>query len=416
MRKINRCFFVGPLLVCAVAMPLSAPAATPAIYDLGTLSRDSFGVAVNASGQVAGDSYISPNTNTIHAFKYSGTPGVDGLMRDLGTLGGNDSHAYGIGTSGQIVGFSYLAGNTLYRAYLYTGTPGIDGSMVDLGTLGGTTSAARAINSSGQIVGSSATGSTTHAFLYSGIPGNGGHMIDLGSLNGPNGYSTAFAISSTGLVAGTSIGTFGGPHAVRYIGAPGNVTIDDLGTLGGTQSDGLAINSIGQVAGQSYTVGNLATHAFLYSGTPGSGGDMADLGTLGGRDSVANAVNDAGQVIGYSKIAGNITYHGFLYTGTPGTGGHMIDLDAWFDANNPIEGAKWTLTSASGMNENGWITGDGIYNDGPGGLSDGYRAFLLDASALVVPEPAGIVMMGIGAAFVLMARRLRPVAWKCVAR
>ena len=52
----------------------------------------------------------------------------------------------------------------------------------------------------------------------------------------------------------------------------------------------------------------------------------------------------------------------------------MIDLDAWLDANNPTEGAKWTLVSAAGLGEKGWVTGIGTYNDGPGGLSDGDRA------------------------------------------
>ena len=43
-----------------------------------------------------------------------------------------------------------------------------------------------------------------------------------------------------------------------------------------------------------------------------------------------------------------------------------------------------------GWNSQGWwvssglITGGGHYDDGPGGLTDGYRAYLLDASSLLV--------------------------------
>ena len=46
----------------------------------------------------------------------------------------------------------------------------------------------------------------------------------------------------------------------------------------------------------------------------------------------------------------------------------MIDLDAWLDANNPAEGAKWTLISAAGVTDAGLITGYGIYDydDGRG--------------------------------------------------
>src|SRR5215472_15567820 len=49
----------------------------------------------------------------------------------------------------------------------------------------------------------------------------------------------------------------------------------DLGTLGGTQSQGNALNHHGQVTGYAYTT--VQSHAFLYSN-----GTMLDLGTLGG--------------------------------------------------------------------------------------------------------------------------------------
>jgi hypothetical protein len=64
-------------------------------------------------------------------------------------------------------------------------------------------------------------------------------------------------------------------------------------------------------------------------------------------------------------------------------------LNAWLDVNNPVEGAKWTLDFGSGINDNGLITGTGNYDDGPGGLSDGFRAFLLDASSLLPPDLPG---------------------------
>ena len=70
----------------------------------------------------------------------------------------------------------------------------------------------------------------------------------------------------------------------------------------------------------------------------------------------------------------------------PGVDGEMIDLENWLNTNNPTEGAKWTLTQAVGVSDNGWITGQGQYNDGSGEVT---RAFLLDASSLV-PEPAAL--------------------------
>jgi hypothetical protein len=70
----------------------------------------------------------------------------------------------------------------------------------------------------------------------------------------------------------------------------------------------------------------------------------------------------------------------------------MIDLDAWLDANDPVEGAKWTLTAARGITDTGLITGYGDYNDG---VTSATRAFVLDASALV-PEPGSLSLLGLG--------------------
>jgi probable HAF family extracellular repeat protein len=178
----------------------------------------------------------------------------------------------------------------------------------------------------------------------------------------------------------------------------------DLGTLGGSDSFGQAINASGQVAGNTQTVGNSTFHAFLYTGTPGSDGVMTDLGTLGGPNSRGDAINDAGQVAGWSTTP--VGDHAFLYTGTPGADGHMIDLDAWLDATNPIDGAKWTLRDALGLSDSGLITGYGDYSDGPGGLSDGTRAFLLDASSLLVPEPSTFALAALGAAALYVVKRV----------
>ena len=89
----------------------------------------------------------------------------------------------------------------------------------------------------------------------------------------------------------------------------------------------------------------------------------------------------------------------------------MLDLDAWLDANNPTEGAKWTLTDEhfgqiSISSNTGWITGLGVYDpDGPGGIAAADRAYLLDASSLVVPEPSSFVLLALAAPALLRRRR-----------
>ena len=48
-----------------------------------------------------------------HAFLYTGTPGVDGMMHDLGTLGPFASMAYAINNDGQVTGTSQVAAGDL---------------------------------------------------------------------------------------------------------------------------------------------------------------------------------------------------------------------------------------------------------------------------------------------------------------
>jgi probable HAF family extracellular repeat protein len=398
--RSRHCTLLAVLLsVLAASAPAPGLAAPPAIYTLGNFNDElTIGWAVNDSGQVSG-----MGTNTYGAFIYTGTPGSDGGMHDLGIQYGGD-----VNDAGQVVG-TYLS-----HACLYTGAPGRGGVIADLGTLGGPESAGIGINNSGQVVGYSKTASgASHAFLYTGTPGSGGAMADLGTLGGT--LSGGTEVNDSGQVAGYSKTASGETHAFLYTGAPGSGgAMADLGALAGDSfSYSAAINEVGQVVGWSErSAGIGSSHAFLYSGTPGAGGQMINLGTLGGSQSWAHDINDTGQIVGSSYIA-NGAFNGplraFLYTGKPGVDGRMIDLEAWLDANNPVEGAKWHLNYAYGLSNNGWITGTGGYYDGPGGMSDGAFAFLLDASSLLIPEPSSLSLLTLAAPMLMFRHRRRTV-------
>ena len=87
--------------------------------------------------------------------------------------------------------------------------------------------------------------------------------------------------------------------------AAASYTVTDLGSLGYPETFPYGINATGQVTGLSYlsktftyscgypvrTCTAHLSHAFLYGN-----GTMTDLGTLGGHDSQGNAVNLSGQV------------------------------------------------------------------------------------------------------------------------
>src|SRR5688572_15962533 len=93
-------------------------------------------------------------------------------------------------------------------------------------------------------------------------------------------------------VIALAVMTLGIANVPAALAAPGD--IHNLGTLGGTYSEGWGVNDAGQVAGASYFSDN-TYRAFRYSGTPGSGGAMADLGSLGGAYSLGHGINSSGQ-------------------------------------------------------------------------------------------------------------------------
>src|SRR4051794_20371155 len=70
--------------------------------DLGESGAD----AINATGQIAGSTFVT--SNTVHATLWTGN-----TKTDLGTLGGGAAFGQGINDSGQVVGFSQIANSFL---------------------------------------------------------------------------------------------------------------------------------------------------------------------------------------------------------------------------------------------------------------------------------------------------------------
>lgn len=159
-------------------------------------------------------------------------------------------------------------------------------------------------------------------------------ITDLGSLgNGARGYG----INANGQVAGGSYTSqsvqvpcpprqYGGQkkcvtnpeHAFLWSSG----SMNDLGTLGGTNSEGLAVNLSGQVAGWSETK-NSGHDAFVTSKNK-----MIDLGAIGplvGWESSATGINDFGEVVGWWGF--NPGEHAFLYSN--GTVTTLPDLSGY---------------------------------------------------------------------------------------
>jgi probable HAF family extracellular repeat protein len=325
-----------------VGVPLAARGEY-AVVDLGALINppglSGSGVSgVNLSGQVSITN--APDALNFHAFRYAG-----GASLDLGTLGGVDSFGHGINNAGQVVGRSKTAAD-IKHAFVWTpgDTSGVltNPQMKDLNPTGGA-SEATAINATGQIAGYVTTRiqnkDLDRAFLYSK-----GALTQLPLPAGNYAHTYAYGINDSGKVVGEAYtANAGAAHAFIYNG----VTSTEIGDFGGGSSSPAAINNNGRVVGYSANTDGY-DRAFLYSN-----GVMSDLGSLGGHYSYANAINNINQIVGGSFTDdADTTFHAFLSDGVSA----MIDLTSKVTS----KAADWVLSSASGINDRGFIVGSGV--------------------------------------------------------
>lgn len=326
-------------VLCGACSGVAAAQASYAVTDLGTLSGSNSAKAadINRVGQIVG-------TSANHAFLWS-----NGVMTDLGTLGGGVSMAYSINDSGVVVGEASTASGEMH-AFVWQ-----NGVMKDLG-VAGETSAARGINSKGDIVGVSyAKNVRGGAVLWSG-----GQRQSLGDL-GPSGSgSTAVSINDKGQIAGVSSGFATNQGVIRAV-VWLNGTISDLGALGGLHSTANSINAQALVVGWAEVTDN-STAAFQWQN-----GKMSQLASLpgsvtsAGNGTQATAVSDSGLIVG-SCVTSTGETHAVIWSN-----GKITDL------NSLIPQTGLTLTRATGINRSGQIVVEQQTNlDGPA-----TRAFLL---------------------------------------
>src|ERR1051326_5412225 len=247
----------------------------------------------------------------------------EGTKTNIGALyPGGATEAYGINKKSQVVGSSWNV-NESFKRHAFRWTNGV---MTDLGTLGGSYSAAMGINDSGDVTGRSIINDSTG--VYHGFIWKNGLMTDLGTLGIG---SEADGINNSGQIAGSSEINDTIKHAFLWQ----NGSLSDLGTLGGNISDARGINNRGEIVGTSTLDRYSGSLGYI-----ASGGGMTGLGFIAAPDiypgsSGATAINDSSEVVGGSSwsrlLQGNYN-HAFVWKD-----GIMTDLNSVTDTTGGWE-------------------------------------------------------------------------------
>jgi probable HAF family extracellular repeat protein len=301
----------------------------------------------------------APLINNAAVVRYGGLESHKPLytVRNLGSLGGTSCClVVTVNVRGWVNGTSNLPGDKNFHPFLW-----VDGVMTDLGTLGGPNASVGGMNDRGDVtVGGSDTGMLdpngedfcvfgTHQICRSFVWRNGKRMLiptlggNNGDVNGINNDGLVLAVAETTVHDSTCVA----PQKFRYEAFswdPDTNAIYRLHPLkGDLASEAFAMNDRGEFGGYSGACGNgeadpyTMNHAVVWQH-----GIAIRLKTLGG--TVANTVfgiNNHGQTAGWSALRGDTTAHAVLWQNdTP------IDLGA-------LPGDHFSV--AGGINDAGQI-------------------------------------------------------------
>lgn len=381
----------APATAAAVTKAIASAVTTYSVVNLDPV-QSSLDPIINANNQVA---FTGQRGGYYRAGFFNGD-----TIRAIGPFSGTDSFALALNDAGQVAVDATDAGGIM-TAYRWTET----GGLVPLGPLSATVETrAMGINRSGLVTGF-ASRLPPDEYSRAAVWGSSGVAQDLGTLGGL--WSFGMAINSAGTVAGSSQLANGARHAFAWTAAGGMV---DLGSMGGSGSDARLINEAGQIAGTwSPTASDWPYHGFAWDPVLG----MADTGTLGGDTTGVRAMNASGQLVGFSELPpcqNEYCAHAISWTRAGGLvdigtlGGNYSDA---FGINRHGQVVGWSQQDAAHFrifHAFLWSGAEGMIDlnqrvpNIPAGLVLTQALAISDSGAIVADSNAGLVLLKPGAA------------------
>jgi probable HAF family extracellular repeat protein len=268
------------------------------LTDLGTLGgNESITAAINGRGQIVGwaENNIPDTVSLLGGTQTRAVLWQAGTILDLGTLGGPDALSNHINELGQVVGDSFLDANVNPITGFPTVVPFLwdNGVMQDLGSLGGTFGEAFLVNNRVQVLGDSDLpgDQVSHPTFW-----ENGNLVDLAVSSIGGSVLTGNWLNEQGAVVGAGdFSASGGPAFGGALWLDGTViNIDKEDASCGVEAWGL--NNLGQAVG-SANCGS-ESHAWVWSQ-----GHATDLNTLVPANAplrlvYAVMINDDGEIIG----------------------------------------------------------------------------------------------------------------------
>lgn len=337
-------------VLAACGVVASAGAGAPSYTAKVITPLDGFGFVtgtdVSNAGIVAG--YSSP---TLDEYPILGVKGIGDFQADqLPTPGDEPVFVWGVNDTSTL----YTGSSGFRPAAWVVSTPILLEQSIEEVGLFGAFGAALDSNDFGVIVGELDTDIPHYVQAVYWEDTEAGPKL-LPGLNPPFSAGSASGINNIGQVVGTSVDATGSHFAVRWDSVAGDPL--NLGTLEGyTYSNGLAINSSGDVAGFAQDPGTGSIEGFLWNAATD---EMVGIGHLPGAAlpfSEAHGVNFFKDVVGAANAGPGIG-HAILWRN-----GELFDLN---DLVAPIDGVLY-LAEARAINDQGQIVAAGVTAEGPG--------------------------------------------------